>query len=105
MTLETLAAWLVTAMIAWNPPNQHREGEAAATERYQAMARDFATIALDSEELPIFDGPQGRPQTALLMAAIASFESGYRKDVDTGTVKGDHNRSWCIMQIQVFGKT
>ncbi|MDB4992890.1 MAG: uncharacterized protein JWM74_322 [Myxococcaceae bacterium] len=105
MTPETLAAWLLTAMIAWNPPAQHREGEKAATERYTSMANDIAAVALDAEESPLFEGPQGRPQTALLIAATASFESSYRKDVDTGQTKGDSGRSWCMLQVQVFGKT
>jgi hypothetical protein len=105
MTPETLAAWLLTAMITWNPPAQHREGEKAATERYTSMANDIAVVVLDNDESPLFEGPQGRPQTALLIAATASFESGYRKDVDTGKTKGDSGRSWCILQIQIFGKT
>jgi len=105
MTVEALAAWVLTAMIAWNPPSAHREGERAATERYTSIAHDVAAVALDAEEPALFEGPQGRPQTALLMASVASMESNFREDVDTGKVKGDHGKSWCILQIQVHGKT
>jgi hypothetical protein len=105
MTVETLSAWLLTAMVAFSPPQAQREGEAAALVRYGAMAQDFARVALDEGEAPLFEGDTGRPQTALLMAAVASYESGYRSDVDQGTVKGDHGKALCIMQVQVYGKT
>jgi hypothetical protein len=105
MTVETLSAWLLTAMVAFSPPQAQREGEAAALVRYGEMAQDFARVALDDTETPLFEGDSGRPQTALLMAAVASYESGYRSDVDQGTVKGDHGKALCIMQVQVYGKT
>jgi len=105
MTIDALAAWLLTAMAAWNPPADHREGEEAATERYSSIAHDVAEVVLDSNEEPLFDGPSGRPQTALLLAAVASFESGFRREVDLGTIRGDNGRSWCILQVQVFGRT
>ncbi|WP_394839914.1 hypothetical protein LVJ94_23785 [Pendulispora rubella] len=105
MTIDALAAWLVTAMTAWNPPAEHREGEQAATERYASIAHDVAEVVLDSNEQPLFDGPQGRAQTALLLAAVASYESGFRREVDLGTIRGDNGRSWCILQVQVFGRT
>lgn len=57
------------------------------------------------QEAPLFEGPQGRAQTALLIASIASFESFFRFDVDSGKVQGDHGKSWCLMQVQVHGKT
>jgi len=105
MTVETLSAWLLTAMVAFCPPQQHREGEAKALVRYGDIARDFATVALDEAESPLFEGDLGRAETALLMASVASYESGYRSDVDKGDVKGDHGKALCIMQVQVYGKT
>ncbi len=106
MTIEILAAWLLSAMVAWVPPSQQwREGEFHATDRYASIAQDIARVALDPEEPPLFEGPQGRAQTALLMASIASFESFFRADVDKGIVKGDHGRSWCLLQVQVHNKT
>lgn len=106
MTVEILAAWILSAMMAWVPPvQQWKEGEVRASDRYAAIAQDIAKVALDPEEAPLFEGPQGRAQTALLIASIASFESFFRFDVDSGKVQGDHGKSWCLMQVQVHGKT
>ena len=105
MTISALATYLVAAMTTWVPPKSHPEGASIATERYRSIATDIATLAMDENEKPVFAGDNGRVQTALLMAAIASYESGYRADVDEGRVRGDHGRSWCIMQVHVVGTT
>jgi hypothetical protein len=100
--VERVAAWLVGAMMAWSPPITKTTAEQS---RYEAIARDFAAVAFDANEKPVFDGEDGRAKTALLMAAIASYESGYRADVDDGRTRGDHGNSWCLMQVRVIGKT
>lgn len=100
--LERLATWLLGAMLTWSPPISKTPTEQA---RYESIAKDLATVALDPSEKPAFEGSDGRAKTALLMAAIASFESGYRADVDDGRTRGDHGTSWCLMQVRVFGKT
>lgn len=106
MTIEAMATWLLGAMIAWSPPEAHiKEGKEAALARYDTIAHDLAAVALDPSEKPLFDGPTGRAQTALLLAAVASMESDFRKEVDTGKLRGDSGRSWCILQVQVWGKT
>ncbi len=106
MSTATLAAYLLTAMISWMPTKvHHREGEATALARYEAIATDIAKVALDESEVPLFAGEDGRTQTALLVASIASFESHFRADVDEGRARGDKGISICIMQIQVHGKT
>lgn len=106
MSTTTLAAYLLSAMIAWMPTKVHnREGESAALKRYEAIATDIAKVALDENEIPLFAGEDGRTQTALLVASIASYESHFRADVDAGKARGDNGVSWCIMQIQVHGKT
>ncbi len=98
--LELVAAWLVGAMVAWVPP-QHEVDR----DRYDSIAHDVVAVAFDKTEEPVFAGELGRAKTALLMASIASFESGFRADVDDGRVTGDHGESFCLMQIRVFGKT
>ncbi len=98
--LDQLASWLVVAMTAWVPPQSD-----ADRVRYASMAHDFAAVALDNAEEPPFQGEFGRAKTALLMASIASWESGYRADVDDGRTLGDHGSSYCIMQVRVLGKT
>lgn len=105
MQITTLASYLVSAMTAWTPPQQHPEGAEVARQRYESIARDIATVVSDEKEFPIFAGDHGRTQTALLLAAIASFESAFRADVDDGRVRGDSGVSWCVMQVQVRGKT
>ena len=106
MTVDAMATWLLGAMVSWSPPqNHHKEGADAALARYGAIARDLASVALEAEQAPLFDGPTGRAQTALLLAAVASLESDFRREVDTGKLRGDNGRSWCILQVQVYGKT
>jgi hypothetical protein len=100
--VERVAAWLVGAMMAFSPPIVKTPAEQA---RYEAIARDLAAVTFDANEKPAFEGEDGRAKTALLMAAIASFESGYRADVDDGRTRGDHGNSWCLMQVRVIGKT
>jgi len=110
--MHALIAYLLSAMMSWAPPASHdyyapRE---ETTERYESIARDVAEVALDPNEAPLFGGPQGRAQTALVLMSIANFESGgFRRDVDLGMGprgRGDSGRSWCLMQINVGeGKT
>ncbi len=98
--LEMVTTWLVGAMMAWVPPQRDVDRT-----RYEAIANDLVSVVYDEQEQPAFTGDAGRAKTALLMASIASFESGYRADVDDGRTTGDHGRSYCLMQVQVVGKT
>src|SRR5262249_4293140 len=99
MSIATLSAYILSAMIAWMPLKvHHREAEDEARARYQAIAQDIAAVALDENEPPLFAGEDGRTQTALLVASIASFESHFRADVDAGKARGDNGISWCVMQ-------
>jgi hypothetical protein len=99
--MNSLVAYLVAAMTAWVPIKAHAwmESPEATMARYESIARDAAEVALDESEVPMFDGPDGRTRTAVLMLAVASYESFYRKAVDVGIQRGDHGRSYCLMQI------
>lgn len=77
--LEIVICVLV-AMRSWVPPAAPRDDV-----RYVAIARDIAEVA---REAPVFDGPSGDLETAVLMAAIASIESSYRDDVDRLEARG-----------------
>jgi hypothetical protein len=105
--MNALVAYLLAAMVSWSPPGDHAyyERREETLERYTAIARDIAAVALDPAEPPLFGGPQGRAQTALLLASVAFYESGgYRRDVDFGIGKrarGDSGRSWCILQVNI----
>lgn len=105
MQVDLFTAYLVSAMTSWTPPGQHREGDQVAQERYRNIARDIATVAASPDEEPVFDDDDDRVKTALLLASIASFESAYRADVDEGRRRGDGGVSWCLLQVQVRGRT
>jgi hypothetical protein len=99
--MDSLITYLVAAMTAWVPTRAQPESQEQSMERYESIARDAVAIAFDETEEPLFPGQDGRAQTALLMLSIASYESGYRKVVDEGIGRGDHGRSYCLMQIRV----
>jgi hypothetical protein len=101
--MESLVTYLVAAMVAWVPLHAHAplESPADAHARYESIAHDVAAVALEQSEAPLFDGPDGRAQTAVLMLSVASFESSFRKAVDDGQGRGDRGRSYCLMQIHV----
>jgi hypothetical protein len=102
--MESLVAYLTTAMVSWVPLYAHHSAETQddAQARYESIARDAATVAFDENETPLFgSGADARAQTALLMLSVASFESAYRKSVDDGVGRGDGGRSYCLMQVSV----
>jgi hypothetical protein len=101
--MESLVSYLVTAMMAWVPPHAHAplESHDRVLQRYESIARDAAVVALDEKELPLFEGADGRTETAILMLSVASFESSFNKGVDDGHQRGDHGSSYCLMQIRV----
>ncbi len=100
--MDGLVSYLVSAMLSWVPLYaQTAESKEDALGRYESIAQDAAAVAYDDREAPLFSGPNGRAQTALLMLSIASYESSYQKAVDDGTGLGDHGHSFCLMQIRV----
>ena len=115
MTVEALAAWLLSIMMATAPPGGRRcaaaarETPAAGKARYAQIARAIAEVSLDPKERPLFDGLDGRRKTAALMLAISQHESHWRRDVDLGLGRYSprgRRRYHCLMQIAVDrGKT
>jgi hypothetical protein len=112
-SLTLVVAWLLTASMHWLPipaPTQRcpfsagPELHGMTPEAYGALRRsiaaDVATVALDPAEAPVFPGGDGRARTALLMMAIARYESGYDPLVDRGQVFGPAGEV-CIMQVLV----
>src|SRR5579859_6955591 len=101
--MESLVTYLVAAMVAWVPLHAHAPTEAPedVRARYESIAHDAAVVALEQNEAPLFDGPDARAETAVLMLSVASFESSFRKTVDDGVGRGDRGRSYCLMQIHV----
>ena len=101
--MESLVSYLVAAMVSWVPVRSHAplESPERTVERYEGIARDVAAVALDDHEASLFDGPAGRTETALLMLSVASYESSFSAKVDDGRRRGDHGRSYCLMQIRI----
>jgi hypothetical protein len=101
--MDSLVAYLVAAMVSWVPVRNQAlwEPADAAQARYESIAADAVAVAFDDAETPLFSGPEGRTQTALLMLAVASFESHYEKKVDEGRGLGDHGSSYCLMQLHI----
>ncbi|MDP9149657.1 MAG: hypothetical protein M3O36_06925 [Myxococcota bacterium] len=103
--MHGLVTYLVAAMLAWVPARVHapREPTGDVLVRYESIATDVASVAFDENEEPLFAGPAGRSETALLMLSIASYESTFQRVVDDGTRLGDNGHSYCLMQIRVGG--
>lgn len=107
----------VDKMVAWELLGKATNKDALETtsetlERYKSIARDAISVVYDPTETPLFSGPQARAKTLATVLSVASTESHFRRDVDFGIgeqSKGDHGRSWCLMQIQlgreINGKT
>jgi len=95
----TLASYVLAAMLSWSPLADHlyQEPAAVASARYQSIAQDIADVA-ESEE-PLFAGSDGRARTAVLLAAVASLESGnFDVKVQSCTRAGDHGRALGLWQ-------
>jgi hypothetical protein len=108
--LQVMIAWIVSMILTAAPMEKPayyadaKETQEERADRYNSIATDLLDVAYDAQEAPLFKGPDGRAKTAALLLSIASFESGFRKDVDIGVgekSKGDHGRSWCLMQVQL----
>ena len=84
MPIVGLAAYLASAMAAWVPMAEHAWVERAdvTSLRYASIAETIASVV--TEEPPVYDGDdaQARVRTALLLAALASYESHYAARVD-----------------------
>jgi hypothetical protein len=101
--LTPLAKYLLSAMSAWIPPSAQSALEPVedARVRYESIASDLAAVVNEDEVAPLFEGPSGRTQTALVALSVASFESYFRRDVDAGERTGDQGNSWCLLQIKI----
>jgi hypothetical protein len=117
MLVSTLTNFILSAMMTWSPPSNHlwvHEGEDFTTARYEAIAHDLAVVAMTSEPLNVFkDEPNdvAIAHTAIVLAAIASFESGgFRSDVDRYgrdplAKRGDNGQAHCLLQIHLLRST
>jgi hypothetical protein len=110
MTVEVLSAWLLSIMLTAVPPGRSRfpeeakETAVAGKARYAAIARAMATVSLDPQESPLFEGEWAREKTALFLLTISMHESHWKRHVDLGLgphARGGGGRYHCMMQILV----
>jgi hypothetical protein len=102
----TLAAYLLSAMVAWFPCRLHRvEPIESCTARYESIAADVAAVVSDPAERVA-----NVAQAALRLVAIADLESGFALDVDDlscnaarGKKRCDQAGAWSIWQIHIEG--
>jgi len=103
--MHTLAPYIFAMMQVWAPFHIHDHTGVprfATMARYWGIASDLETVVFDPEEAPLFDDPAvGRAETAVLILAIASYESGgFRADVDReDKPTGDGGHAWCLGQL------
>jgi hypothetical protein len=106
--VEPIIAWVFSFIVAVAPPDRRhfsegdRETKEEALARYESIARDLVDVVYSSKMKALFAGPDGRAKTAALVLSMMRFESDFRRDVDFGIAagRGDHGRSFCLMQIQ-----
>lgn len=108
--MHLIIAWILAFIVVQAPPGRPQFITAAketlpdATARYDSIASDIAEVVYDTNEAPLFKGPDGRIRTVGVILSIMLHESGFRKDVDNGQgalAVGDGGRSWCMMQVQL----
>lgn len=118
--LVTLAAALLSAMIALAPPAKlaalpqypgFEEDETARTLRYEAIVADAVAVVSDEPALP----GRSRTGTVAVLIALAFEESGFSKDADVGPTcyrgkdgrghRCDGGRSACMLQLNIGAGT
>ena len=99
-----LSAWILQAMLAWSPIQNHAYAHLETADetaaRYEYIADNIARVALEEE--PLFAGESGAERSALWITSWIGFESGgFRRDIDNTEATGDGGRSRCLAQIQL----
>lgn len=110
--MHVLAAYLLTAMVAWVPLSYHHvfdRKEQVTRDRYESIAEDIAAVSLDPAQKPLFADvhskvtgelvQDGRMETALLLTSIASWESHFEAAVDSCELVGDNGHAFSMWQM------
>ena len=104
--MNILSTWILSVMLSIAPieklaPVYHETPESMKA-RYEQIAADMASSINSQPKLfSTDDAEKDAVKEAALLTSIAFHESNFRKDVDEGKVRGDHGRSWCLMQINI----
>jgi hypothetical protein len=101
-----MLAYLVAAMIAWaplTPARLHGEAPEHARGRYQDFAAALVSVVYDAQEPAL---REGRARTAVELASVAFWESGFSEIVDEGRCAPgtcDFGIAWTLYQIHDGG--
>jgi len=99
--MNTLSLWILKVLLSIAPVQENsQEKTIDMKKRYESISLDMAEAI--SETKPLFKEKNSEFKTAALLTTIAFYESGFRKDIDSGVVRGDHGNSWCLMQVNVY---
>lgn len=102
----SLTQWVLAALLFMVPPQkaakQYQAEETAEDReaRYRIIAAQVAQVVEEEGPLPLGKVDQHKRSAALVLS-IMLHESGLRKSVDLGKVRGDGGRSVCMMQLNV----
>jgi len=88
--MHDILLFFVGLMSSWVPA-AHND-----TTRYASIAQDALDVSAESDWLGF-----SAEETAVVLLSIASFESGFRADIDKGKVRGDGGKSVCLGQVQL----
>ena len=101
--MNTLSLWILSVLFSIAPSqSSYHENDIEFRERYENISKDMADAIIETK--PIFNDENSNIKTAALLTSIAFYESGFRKDIDYGNIRGDHGNSWCLMQINVYNQ-
>src|ERR1700678_1504235 len=106
--MSPLVAYILAAMMAWYPVDKHafREHRIITEARYLQIATVIVDTAFDPLEIPLFEGPDARLDTALELASVGEFESGgFATDVQFCRKFGDHGKAHGLFQSHLSAKS
>jgi hypothetical protein len=101
--VQAVAAWLTLALTHWTPAPRGETHDMFVAER-GIVADAIAGVTYDPAEPPIYKGRDGRARTALLIASIASYESGLQPRLAQGLCKPgecDHGLATGLLQTHM----
>jgi hypothetical protein len=100
--VQVLLAWALAAMTSWLPYQSHHGEPIQEVEtRYESIAKAAIAANYDASVPPLW---VSRAASTILTLSVAKDESDFRADVFSGVgpkARGDHGRSFCLMQVQL----
>jgi len=93
----TLTAWTLSTILALAPATSKGETADQYRARLGRIAADVTAVVERSAPLP---GLTGEQTLALVLATAHQESAGFQRNIDDGTLLGDHGQSFCLMQIR-----